>query len=282
MSVTTINNSTHLTFDRSGDVSKLEGCNTRGIKYRWSIFLNALARIPVGSEVLDFGAGSLRESFDLINRGFNVTSVDMDKDILESYRMKYSWPKNGAKHNIIASGELLESLQKLDRKFALVVCFDVLEHLKDPINALQAIGNKMDDGGLLLVSVPNGRTIFELAWRFDLIIARWTNRYIRPGEPHLQRNSPRQWKKIISEAGLKIIDHDMEIGFFANTFAAFVKLPLAFCGRLLRMVGIQVNAIGLSEKICSGPQANVLSFMDRQTKSLLCGLYGWNLFVISK
>jgi hypothetical protein len=64
------------TFDRSNDVSKLEGCNTRGVKYRWPIFLDAISEIPKGSDALDFGAGSLRESFDLITRGFNVTSVD--------------------------------------------------------------------------------------------------------------------------------------------------------------------------------------------------------------
>ena len=27
-----------LTFDRTDDVSKLEGCNTRGVEYRWDIF----------------------------------------------------------------------------------------------------------------------------------------------------------------------------------------------------------------------------------------------------
>ena len=26
-----------LTFDRTDDVSKLEGCNTRGVEYRWEV-----------------------------------------------------------------------------------------------------------------------------------------------------------------------------------------------------------------------------------------------------
>src|SRR5712664_3251996 len=53
------------TFDRSQDVSKLEGCNTRSIEYRWDLFTKELQSIPRGGEVLDFGAGSLRDSFEL-------------------------------------------------------------------------------------------------------------------------------------------------------------------------------------------------------------------------
>jgi len=271
-----------LTFDRSNDVSKIEGCNTRGIEYRWNIFLDRIANIPTGSEVLDFGAGSLRDSFDLVSRNFHVTSIDMDPEIMSRYRTKYSWPDNGSRHDLIANGDLFDALCRLDKKFALITCFDVLEHLNDPVAALRVIKEKMAENGLLFVTVPNGRTLFELAFRFDLMIARATGRVLQPGEPHLQRNSPKQWKKIISDAGLRITDHDMEIGFFANTFAALVQLPLTFGGRISRSLGIQVNALAISEKICNGPQASWLSLIDRHSKHIFSGLYGWNLFVISK
>ena len=45
------------TFDRTDDVSKLEGCNTRNVEYRWDLFSLELEMIPGGSETLDFGAG---------------------------------------------------------------------------------------------------------------------------------------------------------------------------------------------------------------------------------
>lgn len=271
-----------LTFDRSNDVSKIEGCNTRGIKYRWNIFLDRIANISTGSEVLDFGAGSLRDSFDLVSRNFHVTSIDMDKEIMSRYQENYQWPDNGSRHDLIANGDLFHALSKLDKKFALITCFDVLEHLDDPAAALRAIKEKMAENGLLFVTVPNGRTLFELAFRLDLMIARATGRLLRPGEAHLQRKSPKQWKKIISDAGLRITDHDMEIGFFANTFAALVQLPLTFGGRILRSLGIQVNALAISEKICNGRQASWLYLIDRHSKHIFGGLYGWNLFVISK
>jgi 2-polyprenyl-3-methyl-5-hydroxy-6-metoxy-1,4-benzoquinol methylase len=270
-----------LTFDRSGDVSKLEGCNTRGIEYRWQIFLDAVSTLPKGSNVLDFGAGSLRESFDLANRGFNVTSLDIDGELLSSYREKYQWPSNGTAHDIIATGDLLEGLSRVcDKKFALITCFDVLEHLEDPASALRALKRCMSDAGTLIITVPNGRTLFELAFRLDLMIARATHRHMRPGEPHLQRNSPARWKQIITSAGLTVLEHDMQIGFFANTFAAMVQLPLTLAGRLLRKLGVDNRALELSEAICNGPQKAALAFLDRHTKPVFRGLYGWNLFVV--
>jgi SAM-dependent methyltransferase len=271
-----------LTFDRSADVSKLEGCNTRGIEYRWSIFLDRIVHIPRGCDALDFGAGSLRESFDLVGRGFNVTSLDIDANTLASYQAKYSWPDNGTTHDLVATGDLIDALRQIDKRFELITCFDVLEHLEDPTCALRAIKEKLTPDGLILVTVPNGRTLFELAFRFDLMIARATKRYLRPGEPHLQRNSPERWKAIIADAGLNVVAHDMEIGFFANTFAAMVQLPLTFGGRVLRKLGIRINALDLSERIVNGPHATVLDRLDKRTKPLLRGLYGWNLFVISK
>jgi SAM-dependent methyltransferase len=271
------------TFDRSNDVSKLEGCNTRGVDYRWSIFLDAISKIPKGSAVLDFGAGSLRESFDLITRGFNVTSVDMDAELLSSYKLKYAWPDNGTRHDMIAAADIDDGLSRLQgRRFSLITCFDVLEHLEEPQPALLALKELLTDDGLLLITVPNGRTLFELAFRLDLILARATNRRLRPGEPHLQRNSPEVWQRIVTNSGLKILSHDMQIGFFANTFAALVQLPLTLGGRALRKIGLKIDALSISEKIINAPQSTAIDFLDRQTKPVFRQLYGWNLFVVGR
>lgn len=268
-----------LTFDRTSDISKLEGCKTRGVSYRWSIFERHLATLSVKTAALDFGAGSLRESYDLANRGFAVTSVDLDADVLDAYKAKYAWSHSS--HEVIAVPDLLDAFSRLNgREFSLITCFDVLEHLENPKCALEMIARHVDENGLIFVTVPNGRSLFELAWRLDLKLARMTGRHIRPGEPHLQRNSPQRWKRIIRDAGLSIIDHEMHIGFFANTAAALIQVPLALSGRVLRNLGVRVDAIGVAKRIIDkiGPTMN---FIDQRTR-FLCGLYGWNLFVLSR
>ena len=118
------------TFDRVDDISKIEGCNTRGIEYRWPTFSKVMATFPAGSNALDFGAGSLRESFDLAMRGFNVTSIDIDSELMSAYKSGYDWPANGTSHRLVAASDLTDGLSKIGgQRFALVTCFDVLEHL---------------------------------------------------------------------------------------------------------------------------------------------------------
>lgn len=271
-----------LTFDRSQDVSKLEGCNTRGIAYRWDIFATYLAVFSPNNEVLDFGAGSLRESFDLVQRGFSVTSVDVNAETLDAYKRKYTWPSNG-RHRCIANLDLFAALEGLSDQYALITAFDVLEHLPDPVSALRELAKHLRNDGLMFVTVPNGLTLFELAFRTDLILARATGRELQPGEPHLQWNSPSQWKRLIGLSGLSVVDHEMQIGVFANTVAALIQLPLVIGGRVARKLGIQNDALGLAERIIdSGPQTRALEFLDRHTRPLLQGLYGWNLFVLRK
>ncbi|MBR0719858.1 methyltransferase domain-containing protein [Bradyrhizobium liaoningense] len=171
-----------LTFDRSDDISKLEGCNTRGIAYRWDIFATYLAIVLAGAEVLDFGAGSLRESFDLVQRGFSVTSVDVSAETLNEYKRKYDWPADG-RHRLIANLDLFAVLNGLGSQYALITAFDVLEHLADPVAALQELAKHLQDDGLMLVTVPNGWSLFELAFRTDLMIARATGRELPPMRP---------------------------------------------------------------------------------------------------
>src|SRR5687768_10175725 len=52
---------TPLIFDRRTDVSKLFGCNTRNVNYRWSLFASRIEQIRKNfatPQALDFGAGS--------------------------------------------------------------------------------------------------------------------------------------------------------------------------------------------------------------------------------
>src|SRR5688572_7416277 len=83
-----------LIFDRRHDVSKLYGCNTRNVRYRWSLFENHLAQLQrqfKNPTALDFGAGSLRDSYELATRGFKVTSFDLNKGTLNRYFNSYDW-----------------------------------------------------------------------------------------------------------------------------------------------------------------------------------------------
>lgn len=268
------------TFDRSADISKLEGCNTRNIGYRWDIFAKELQGIPRGSEALDFGAGSLRDSFELNRRGYSVTSIDLDAGLLASYEADYDWPDNGTTRKIITGQDLQGCISQIrSRRFSLIICFDVLEHLEDPVSILRQMRTLMQPEGRLFITVPNGHTLFELYFRAILLLARAVGKKLRPGEPHLQRNSPKEWAEILRAAGLNVLHHGMEIGFFANTAYALVQIPVFGVGRILRAMGVSLPSQRILDLVCNGNVMRTLDGLDRRTKRYLHGLYGWNLFV---
>jgi 2-polyprenyl-3-methyl-5-hydroxy-6-metoxy-1,4-benzoquinol methylase len=268
------------TFDRTGDVSKLEGCNTRNVEYRWDLFKKEMANIAPGSDVLDFGAGSLRDSFELARRGYNVTAVDLDSDLMQSYRSGYPWPDNGSTLKIVSGKDMSDCLAQIgERKFALIICFDVLEHLEDPVSILRQMRGLLTPSGRIFITVPNGRTLYELWFRLILIASRMFGKNLRPGEPHLQRNSPAKWQKILRQAGFSVLAHDMQIGFFVNTANALVQIPLYAFGRLIRPMGLSFPADEILKAVCSKNAMARLDGIDRKTRPYLNGLFGWNLFV---
>jgi 2-polyprenyl-3-methyl-5-hydroxy-6-metoxy-1,4-benzoquinol methylase len=270
------------TFDRTDDVSKLEGCNTRNVEYRWDLFSRELDNIPRGSEVLDFGAGSLRDSFELTGRGYNVTAVDLDHGLLQSYSADYDWPANGTTLRIVSGKDMADCLEQIGgRKFSLIVCFDVLEHLEDPVSVLRKMRELLTPSGRIFITVPNGRTLYELWFRLILVGSRISGKKLRPGEPHLQRNSPQRWKKILHEAGLAILGHDMQIGFFVNSANALVQIPLYVGGRLARPAGFNLPVDRILNTVCSKKAMTRLDRIDEKTKPYLGGFFGWNLFVVA-
>lgn len=265
------------TFDRTADVPKLVGYNSRGVEFRWELFERALARVRAGARVLDFGAGSLRESHELAARGFRVTSVDLDEATLRAYLADYAW----------AGGppELLAGPDAIDRArgpFALILLFDVIEHLPEPERLLGKLGALLEPGGLIFCSVPNRYSLWEIAARLNWRTALAMGRPIRPGEPHIQFKSGREWRRFLEGAGFRVVDHEMAIGFFVNNASAIVDVPLRLAGRIIRgMTRGRTLRSTLTDTAAGRKIMRGLHGLDRRTPALQ-PLYGSNLFVLER
>lgn len=125
-------------FNRLDDVSKLFGCDTRNVKYRWTVFLEALHELSTQNRVrvsraLDYGAGSLRDSYELCRLGFQVSACDLDKPSMEEGLKYFQW--RGIKYK----PDLYVSLADLPHgvHFDVITAFDVIEHLWKPEIVLQ-------------------------------------------------------------------------------------------------------------------------------------------------
>jgi len=65
-------------------------------------------------------------------------------------------------HKRLPEIDFVESLLEdydTTEKFSTVTMLDVLEHVQNPISALQAAASHLDDGGVLIVHVPNAEAI---------------------------------------------------------------------------------------------------------------------------
>jgi 2-polyprenyl-3-methyl-5-hydroxy-6-metoxy-1,4-benzoquinol methylase len=116
-----------------------------------------LGAVPDGARVLDVGCATGYLAAELTRRGCTVDGVEFDPDAAA---------QAGAHCRTVVVGDL-ESAQTRADVAALpapdvIVCADVLEHLRDPWSVLAWLAALLPTGGKAIISVPN--------------IAHWTAR----------------------------------------------------------------------------------------------------------
>ena len=278
-------------FDRRKDVSKLFGCNTRNVQYRWSIFARRLSQLKTeftNPNALDFGAGSLRDSYELSRLGFRVISVDLDEKLLGRYHDSYAWSEAAAPAELFT-----RSLDDLSRAkgpdfFHLAIAFDVIEHLEDPDAYLNRIRSLLDQRGLLFTIVPNRKSIFERYFKFSIGRQRAKGHSWTRGVPHLQFKSPDEWVEFFERNGFKIIERDMAIGFFVNDcWNGLLGLPLRVLvcpvlGTLAYFCGMNFNQARFEEAFSPAWLMKRVDVLDVACKKYFQNRFGWNLIVAQR
>jgi SAM-dependent methyltransferase len=167
--------------------------------------------------LLDVGAaqGYLAQLFTA--RGFEVTCLEGDP--------KLAAVASASGLNVIVAN-LDNCLPALSGPFDVIVCGDVLEHLKDPLVVLRALTAQLAPGGLIVISVPN---VAHLWIRWQLLLGRfeYTERGILD-RTHLRFFTLASFKSLLWGADLKII----------RIMATPVPLPLLvperYHGRILQ------------------------------------------------
>ena len=132
-------------------------------------------------KILDFGCGSgaaLQVCKDL---GFvEILGLDVSDYCVESTR------KRGIKAYKIG----LE-FPKIRETFDLIICLDVLEHIKDDTHYLSQLRNLLGENGKILVSVPAHQFLWSS--HDDL-------------NHHFRRYSKKSFLQLVSQSRLKIVD----------------------------------------------------------------------------
>lgn len=92
-------------------------------------------------DVLDFGSGNGGYLNYAKASAKTVSALELEKAVVQQYE----------KYGI----ELYSDIDKLDKKFDVITMFHVMEHLSDPKDIIIKLSNKLQDGGKLIIEVPN-------------------------------------------------------------------------------------------------------------------------------
>jgi len=127
------------------------------------------------SIVLDLGAGSgYVKEMDFKNIAKEVTGIDLDPDIR----------KNPFLHSYVV-GSVYELTLLGEKKFDIVICNSVIEHIDDPQKFVEEIKSVLKPGGIFLGKTPNRNHYMPIAARMTpLSFHKWFNKKRGRPEEH--------------------------------------------------------------------------------------------------
>jgi SAM-dependent methyltransferase len=116
------------------------------------------ARICSGLRVIDLACGSGYGSAILSETAVAVVGIDNDAETVDMAQATV-----GREHQVgFETADALEFLRRdLRRDWDAIVCFEGLEHLPRPADAIRELTRHASDGMRLLISLPNSRTFEE-------------------------------------------------------------------------------------------------------------------------
>lgn len=100
--------------------------------------------------VIDIGCGSGYGSAMLGTVSKRVVGIDISEDAIRSAKENY------ASGNVeFRTGDVI-NMEFGDNEFDAGVCFEVIEHIENPVKMLEEAGRIITDGGIFIASTPNG------------------------------------------------------------------------------------------------------------------------------
>jgi trans-aconitate methyltransferase len=101
---------------------------------------------PAGyTRVLDFGCGIGTDGLFLANHGYDVTFVDVDGPAFRFAQHRFA--RRGLRGQFLPARSTLPEVEGV---YDVVVCFDVFEHLPDPLGAARRLVAALRPGGIMV------------------------------------------------------------------------------------------------------------------------------------
>jgi len=151
-----------------------------------------------GRSLLDVGCAQGEIAIGLAQQGWSVVGVEPDQVDAEVAR------ERGLQ---VVDGYLSDALERMDQTFDVVLYADVLEHMSDPVGALQQTKQLLNPQGVVVASIPN---IAHLAVRLQLMAGLFTYTDRGPlDRTHLRFFTRRTVRQLFEEADYLVLSEQV-------------------------------------------------------------------------
>lgn len=197
--------------------------------YSHSVNPVVFGAIEEKSEVLDVGCWNGNLGKLLINKkscivdGLDFEPTILKEAVLNGYRQTF----------LVDLNKDPQVLKRIKKKYDVIVCADILEHIIDPQSVLHLLKDLLKPNGEVLISLPN--VAFGLN-RLNLLLGRWN--YTEFGtldKTHLRFFTAKTLKELVENAGLKIryFRPYNQFGILAKIYPLDQVWPEFMCYQLL-------------------------------------------------
>jgi 2-polyprenyl-3-methyl-5-hydroxy-6-metoxy-1,4-benzoquinol methylase len=163
--------------------------------------------------VLDIGCGNGKISRFLGKLGVEILGIDIDENEIKKAAAAREYD------NVQFACASVNAIA--DRMFSGILLVEVLEHIEEPLEFLKEVCRLCEDGGFLIITVPNGysakeiltATIHRFAKR-SATLGKWVKRYrknVRRDQvfnesQHVQWFTRKRIRSLIDEAGFVVVE----------------------------------------------------------------------------
>lgn len=162
-----------------------------------------------GFNALDIGCGDGFFTFKVLELGYRVDAMDVSVEAIRSTEERIKKLDTSEYINIF-NKDLFEFESR--KKYDVILCLEVLEHIKDDIKALKRINSLLKKDGLLILSVPHRQDL----WNYSDEVGGHYRRYSKVGLTEKLKHADFE------------IDKIFDYGFpFIRSFTHGFSVPLA-------------------------------------------------------
>lgn len=174
--------------------------------------------VPAGSRVLDVGCSSGYLSRRLVDKGCTVVGAELDPAAADVART-------------VCEDVLVGDIERIDlpadQTFDVVLCGDLVEHLRDPQTFMARVRAALKPGGVIILSTPN---VANWSVRLRLLAGRWE--YADRGlldRTHTHLFTRRTLLRALREAGYRpeVVDLTAPVPFIRSKIVSRVAHRIA-------------------------------------------------------